>query len=89
MAVVLKESVRFEKAAEGEYLLDVKGYGCPHVQVYTEKALEKLAADEVLTVVFDNPSSSESVFYMCEAKGDEIVTRNEAAGTYTWTIRKA
>lgn len=88
MAVVLKESVRFEKLEEGQYILDVKGYGCPHVQVYTEKALAKLAEDDVLTVVFDNPSSSESIFYMCEAKGDDIFDRVEEAGTYTWKIRK-
>jgi tRNA 2-thiouridine synthesizing protein A len=83
-------AVKFEKTGEGTYLLDVQGYVCPHPQIYTKKALQKLKAGEILELVFDNPSSGESVSAMCEAQGDEIVARVQAAGEAMsrWRIRK-
>jgi tRNA 2-thiouridine synthesizing protein A len=81
-------AVKFEMILDGEYLLDVKGYVCPHPQVYTKKALQKLKAGEVLTLIFDNPSSGESIIAMCETSGDELFERSEGNGTYTWKIRK-
>jgi tRNA 2-thiouridine synthesizing protein A len=71
-------AVKFEKTGEGTYLLDVQGYVCPHPQIYTKKALQKLKPGEILELVFDNPSSGESVSAMCEAAGDEIVVRDAA-----------
>lgn len=82
------DRIQFEQVASGEYRLDITGYGCPHVQIYTEKALGKLASGEQLTLVFDNPSSGDTVFFMCDAQGDEILARQENGGTFTWTIRK-
>ena len=83
-------AVKFEKSGEGTYLLDVQGYVCPHPQIYTKKALQKLKPGEILELVFDNPSSGESVAAMCESAGDEIVARTQAAGdsTLRWRIRK-
>ena len=49
--------MKFEKQGEGLYRLDVTGYVCPHPQLYTKKALEKIASGDVLELVFDNPSS--------------------------------
>ena len=83
-------AVKFEKTGEGTYLLDVQGYVCPHPQIYTKKALQKLKAGEILELVFDNPSSGESVSAMCEAQGDEIVARVQGSGEAMsrWRIRK-
>jgi tRNA 2-thiouridine synthesizing protein A len=83
-------AIKFEKVSEGNYLLDVQGYVCPHPQIYTKKALQKLKPGEILELVFDNPSSGESVAAMCETEGDEIVVRSQAAGdpTLRWRIRK-
>jgi tRNA 2-thiouridine synthesizing protein A len=80
--------VKFEKSGEGSYLLDVSGYVCPQPQMYTKKALQKLQSGEVLTVVFDNPSSGESIIAMCESDGNELFERDNANGTSTWKIRK-
>jgi len=79
----------FERVADGEYKLDVTGHGCPHVQVFTDKALKQLASGDVLTVLFDNPSSSESILFMCETEGHELVDRQKQGGTFTWKISKA
>lgn len=89
MAIKLKETVVFEKTGDGRFLLDVKGYGCPHVQIFTEKALKKLEHGHELTVVFDNPSSGESISYLCLSSGDAVLDRQETGGTFTWQIRRA
>lgn len=84
-------AVKFEKLDEGRYLLDVHGYVCPHPQVYTKKALEKMEAGELLEIVFDNPSSAESIAAMCEAEGNEILEKGTESGTgaMKWTIKKS
>jgi tRNA 2-thiouridine synthesizing protein A len=81
--------MKFEKRADGDFLLDVRGYVCPHPQLYTKKALEKMQEGDTLEVVFDNPSSAESIAAMCDTAGDEIIDRATEKGTYKWKIRKA
>ena len=82
-------AAKFEKLAEGSYQLDVQGYVCPHPQIYTKKALEKLKSGETLQLVFDNPSSGESISAMCQTEGNDIVAQVQDAGkTMRWTIRK-
>ena len=81
-------AVKFEKVNEGEYKLDVTGYTCPHPQMYTKKALEKMGTGDVLELVFDNPSSGESIISMLETAGNELFDRVDGSGTFTWKIRK-
>ncbi len=88
MAITLKETLTFEQTGDGQFLLNVTGYACPHVQIYAEKALKKLHAGNELTIVFDNPSSGESISYLCAANGDTLLDRQEQGGTFTWKIRR-
>ncbi len=81
--------MKFEKRSDGVFSLNVEGYVCPHPQIYTKKALEKVNAGDVIEVLFDNPSSGESIATMCENTGDEIIARNDEAGKFRWEIRKA
>ncbi|MAF47679.1 MAG: preprotein translocase subunit TatB [Rhodospirillaceae bacterium] len=81
--------MKFEKLEEGKFRLDVKGYVCPHPQIYTKKALTKVASGEILEVLFDNPSSGESISTMCDLTGDEIVEKHQVGGQFTWDIQKA
>ena len=82
-------AVKFEKIREGAYMLDVQGYVCPHPQLYTKKAMEKLKQGEILELVFDNPSSGESIMAMCQTDGNEIVERVRQDGnSQRWRIRK-
>jgi len=82
-------AVKFEKTGDGAYTLDVTSYVCPHPQVYTKKALEKMASGDVLTLLFDNPSSGESIISMCESAGNELLDKNEnSRGSFAWKIRK-
>ncbi len=89
MAIKIKETVKFEKLEDGKFQLDVRSYVCPHVQIYAEKALKKIGSGDEITIVFDNPSSGESIRYLCANNGDEILQDTESAGTFTWKIRKA
>lgn len=82
-------AMRFEKRGDGDFVLDVTGYVCPHPQLYTKKALEKMQDGDVLEVLFDNPSSAESIAAMCDAEGNDIIERIMEKGTYRWKIKKA
>jgi tRNA 2-thiouridine synthesizing protein A len=81
-------AMKFEKTADGLYSLDVKGYVCPHPQLYTKSALSKMKTGEKLKLLFDNASSGESIVSMCDKEGDEIVEQVTSAGTFVWTIVK-
>ncbi len=81
-------AMKFEKVSDGHYMLDVQGYVCPHPQIYTKKALEKMKEGDILDLIFDNPSSSESVSAMCDTTGDEIIEKNMNGGKYAWKIKK-
>jgi tRNA 2-thiouridine synthesizing protein A len=83
-------AVRFEKVRDGYFLLDVQGYVCPHPQLYTKKGLEKMKSGDTLELVFDNPSSGESIAAMCEAEGNRIISREKESGKNTmhWQIVK-
>ena len=80
--------MKFEKKEDGHYGLDVKGYVCPHPQVYTKKALAKINVGEIIEVTFDNPSSGESIAAMCDSTGDEIIEKTQVGGSFEWSIRK-
>jgi tRNA 2-thiouridine synthesizing protein A len=81
--------MKFEKRDDGVYVLDVKGYVCPHPQIYTKKALSKVQSGDVVEVLFDNPSSGESIAAMCDTTGDEIVNKKQEGGQFVWDIEKA
>ena len=80
--------MKFEKTSEGAYALDVKGYVCPHPQLYTKSALSKMKPGDTLRLVFDNASSGESIASMCDKEGNDILEQVASSGSYTWTIRK-
>ncbi|MCW8828043.1 MAG: sulfurtransferase TusA family protein [Gammaproteobacteria bacterium] len=81
-------AIKFDKIGDGEYELDVKGYTCPHPQMYTKKALQKLSGGDVLNLIFDNPSSGESIMAMVEGEGNEIIEKQDGDGSFIWKIRK-
>ncbi len=81
-------TMKFEQIDKGNYLLDVTGYICPHPQIYTKKALERIEPGDVLQVIFDNPSSGESISTMCDNTGDEILEKKKEGGAFIWNIEK-
>lgn len=82
-------AMKFEKKADGQFLLDVTGYVCPHPQIYTKKAIEKIGTGDVIEIIFDNPSSSESIAAMCDQIGNEVVEKKKEGGKFIWKIKKS
>ena len=82
-------AMKFERTGDNTYSLDVKGYVCPHPQLYTKSALSKMKAGDLLKLLFDNASSGESIAQMCDKEGNEIVEQVTQNGTFLWTIQKA
>jgi tRNA 2-thiouridine synthesizing protein A len=80
--------VKFDKKSDGVYTLDCLGYVCPHPQIYTKKMLEKLGPGDILEIIFDNPSSSESISEMLSGSGNEILEKKMEEGKYIYTIKK-
>ena len=83
MAMSLKQK------GPGQYVLDVKGYVCPHPQLYTKKVLEKMRAGDRLELIFDNPSSAESISAMCASEGNQILDKKNEGAIYVFEIQKA
>ncbi len=81
-------AMAFTKREDGVYLLDVTGYVCPHPQIYTKKALEKIGEGDMLEVTFDNPSSAESITAMCDFNGSMIVNQTSNGSDITLDIKK-
>ena len=83
-------AMKFEKKGEGLYFLDVMGYVCPHPQIYAKKGLEKIAKGDILEIIFDNPSSAESITAMCDASNgvNDIIDRKKEGSTFTFKIKK-
>lgn len=82
-------AIKFDKLSDGIYSLDCRGYVCPHPQIYTKKMLERIKPGDVLEVLFDNPSSSESILAMCAASGNEIIEQTNNGGKYLYRIKKS
>jgi len=81
-------AMKFEKTGEGTYVLDVCGFVCPHPQIYTKKSLEKISEGDTLEVIFDNPSSKETIIQMCEQAGHELLEEKTEGGKLVLKIEK-
>jgi tRNA 2-thiouridine synthesizing protein A len=88
-------AMKFNQKEAGLYELDVCGYVCPHPQLYTKKIMEKLHSGDKLDsgdkleLVFDNPSSAESISAMCTNEGNPILDQQRDGSKFIFTIQKA
>jgi tRNA 2-thiouridine synthesizing protein A len=82
-------AMKFEKTGDKTYKLDVCGYVCPHPQIYCKKSLEKMSVGDVLDMVFDNPSSAETIVQMLDQAGHELLEKKQEGGKIIFKIQKA
>jgi tRNA 2-thiouridine synthesizing protein A len=80
--------VKFDKIGEGQYELNVCGFVCPHPQLYCKKSLEKIGSGDTLKLIFDNPSSGETIIQMCEQAGHEILEQTREGSKIIYMIEK-
>ncbi len=81
-------AMKFEKKGEGVYELDVCGYVCPHPQIYCKKSIEKIGEGEILNMIFDNPSSGETVKQMRDQAGHELLEEKKEGSKIIFVIKK-
>jgi tRNA 2-thiouridine synthesizing protein A len=74
---------------KADELLDAKGLSCPLPILKTKKAVEKLAKDQVLKVETTDPGSKNDMASWAKRTGNEILKVEEAAGTFTFYIKKS
>jgi TusA-related sulfurtransferase len=60
---------RLQKTGENRYTLDVRGQVCPYPELLTLKALQRLAPDDTLEVIVDNPPSIRDIPITLEKRG--------------------
>jgi tRNA 2-thiouridine synthesizing protein A len=81
-------AMKFEKTGDGKYTLDVCGFVCPHPQMYAKKSIEKIEEGEILEIIFDNPSSKETIIQMVEGQGHDVLEQKTEGGKMTLVIEK-
>ncbi|MEM3421802.1 MAG: sulfurtransferase TusA family protein [Candidatus Hadarchaeum sp.] len=59
--MALRRSVSVKKIGEGKYSLDVRGLTCPYPEIFTRRALDAIASNDILEVILDNPPSCETI----------------------------
>jgi len=69
-------------------VLDVKGLNCPLPILRAKKAIKDLASGAVLEVIATDPGSVKDFDAFCRQTGNELVSQSEAAGVYTFEIKK-
>lgn len=68
--------------------LDTKGMNCPLPILKTKKAIKAMNAGETLEVVSTDPGSVKDMEAFCKSTGNELLSSAEAAGVYTYEIKK-
>lgn len=81
--------MKFNKKNDGTYELDVLGYVCPYPQLYAVKSLEQMKPGEIITIIFDNPSSNETIGMVCKKGNHKILEKSMSGGIFKLKIQKA
>jgi TusA-related sulfurtransferase len=79
---------KFDKMGKLVFTLDCQGFASPLPQKYTKKMLKSMSIGDILEVILDNPSSSESIMEICSGSGNHIIDKNTEEGKYIYRIKK-
>jgi tRNA 2-thiouridine synthesizing protein A len=69
--------------------LDARGLNCPLPILRAKKAMNGMNSGEVLKIVATDPGSVKDFEAFCRQSGDELLDTQEAAGEYTYMIKKS
>jgi tRNA 2-thiouridine synthesizing protein A len=69
-------------------VLDVKGLNCPLPILRAKKAIKDIASGDTLQVLATDPGSVKDFDAFCRQTGNTLVSQSEAAGVYTFNIKK-
>lgn len=69
-------------------ILDCKGLMCPMPIVQLAKKMKTMKVGDELDLISDDVGSKEDVPAWCQRTGNQLVDQKEAAGVYTYRIKK-
>lgn len=69
-------------------VLDVKGLNCPLPILRAKKAIKDVPSGQTLQVMATDPGSVKDFEAFCRQTGNTLENWNEAAGVYTFNIKK-
>ena len=72
-----------------DHFLDAKGLKCPLPVLRAKKAIRALAPGDVLAIEATDAAAPEDFRAFCETTGHELLAAEEAAGVFTFRIRRA
>ena len=68
--------------------LDAKGLHCPMPVLKTKKALDEMAAGQILEVITSDPASKSDIPAFLERVGHSLIEASEQNGAFSFLIRK-
>jgi tRNA 2-thiouridine synthesizing protein A len=68
--------------------VDARGHRCPVPTLKLRRALEGVAAGEIVRLVADDPMVRIDAPHFVREAGHELLEASEAAGTLTFVVRK-
>jgi len=71
-----------------DHYVEVIGLHCPQPVINCKVALAKMAKGEILKFIATDSASLNEIPRLVESTGDELITVQEIAGHYQYTIRR-
>ncbi|MCL4474943.1 MAG: sulfurtransferase TusA family protein [Nitrospirae bacterium] len=68
--------------------LDAKGLYCPMPVLKTKKALDEMAAGQILEVIASDPASKSDIPAFLERVGHSLIEASEQKSVFSFLIRK-
>ncbi|KPL27250.1 MAG: hypothetical protein AMJ72_09830 [Acidithiobacillales bacterium SM1_46] len=69
--------------------LDARGLNCPLPILRAKKTLNEMTAGQTLKIIATDPGSVKDFAAFAKQTGNELLESNEAAGEYTFLLKKA
>jgi len=68
--------------------LDARGLNCPLPILRTKKTLNEITSGQTLKIIATDPGSVKDFAAFAKQTGNELLSSSEAAGEYTFFIKK-
>ena len=73
---------------QSRFTLDTSGLMCPEPVMMLHAKVREMASGDVIDVLATDPSTTRDIPKFCQFLGHELLEQAEAAGQYTYRIRK-
>ena len=81
-------AIKPDKKGEVVFTLDCREYTSNLTHKLTRNMIESMNFGHILEVIFDKPSSIESITEICSGSGNQIIDKKVDNGKYIYRIKK-